>query len=216
MKESFVKTLMTKLKGQHQSNRKSGVYGYMWWSGLKIILLYFVIFIPVILIAKYLIDLNPFFQYIFNNFTDAFILIVFLISESLLGLIPPDFFIIWTSKFNSPLVFLVLLGILSYAGGIISYYIGSLLLKTPRIKSYSERVFQKYIVLVRKWGGAFIVISALFPFSPYSMIVMAVSLFKYPFRLMLLFGISRIARFIIQGVFYLKILNMDDFFASLF
>jgi hypothetical protein len=216
MKDSFLRTLMNKLKGQHQANRKSGVYGYMWWSGLKIILLYFAIFIPIILIAKYLIDLNPFFKYVFEHFSDFTVLGIFLISESLLGLIPPDFFIIWTSKFNSPLIFLTLLGILSYAGGIISYYIGTLLLKTPRIKSYSERVFQKYIVLVRKWGGAFIVISALFPFSPFSMIVMAVSLFKYPFRLMLLFGLSRIARFIIQGVFYLNILRMDDFFASLF
>lgn len=216
MKNSVLKNIWTSLKVNHHQNRKKGVYGYMWWTGLKIILLYFAIFIPIILIAKYLIDLNPFFKYIFENFTDVFVLAVFLISESLLGLIPPDFFIIWTSKFNSPLIFLTLLGVLSYVGGIISYYIGTLLLKTPRIKAYSERVFQKYIVLVRKWGGAFIVISALFPFSPFSMIVMAVSLFKYPFRLMLLFGISRIARFIIQGVFYLKILKMDDFFASLF
>jgi len=214
-KDSFFKRLLSSLKGHHKSNVKKGVYGYMWWSGLKIILLYFAIFIPIILIAKYLIDLNPFFQYVFDNFTDGFIFIVFLVSESLLGLIPPDFFIIWISKFNSPLLFLTILGILSYIGGIISYWIGYWLSTRPKIKAYSERALEKYIILVKKWGGAFIVISALFPFSPFSMIVMAVSLFKYPFKPFLLFGLSRIIRFIVQGVFYLHILNIDDFFSFL-
>jgi membrane protein YqaA with SNARE-associated domain len=213
--DSVFKRLLSRLKGHHESNVKRGVYGYMWWSGLKIILLYFAIFIPIILIAKYLIDLTPFFQYVFDNLTDAFIFIVFLVSESLLGLIPPDLFIIWTSKFNSPLLFLTILGILSYIGGIISYWIGYWLSTRPKIKAYSERALEKYIILVKKWGGAFIVISALFPFSPFSMIVMAVSLFRYPFKPFLLFGLSRIIRFIVQGIFYLHILNMDTFFASI-
>lgn len=185
----------------------------MWWTGLKILFIYFLVATPLILIFKYLIDLNPFFQYIFDNVSDGFILIIFLVSESILGMIPPDLFIIWTTKFNSPFLFLTILGILSYIGGILSYLIGSWLSTRPKIKAYSERVLNKYMMLVRKWGGAFIIISALFPFSPFSMVVMAVSLFKYPFKLYLLFGISRIARFLIQGVFYLNILNMDTFFA---
>ena len=171
--------------------------------------------IPIILIAKYLIDLNPIFQYIFDNLSDGFILITFLVSESLLGMIPPDLFIIWTTKFNSPFLFLTILGILSYIGGVLSYFIGHWLSTRPKIKAYSERVLEKYIILVKKWGGAFIVISALFPFSPFSMVVIAVSLFKYPFKMYLIFGISRIARFLIQGVFYLNILNIDTFFTFL-
>jgi len=214
-KDSFFKRLLYSLKGHHESNVERGVYGYMWWSGLKIIILWFIIFIPIVLIAKYLIDLNPFFKYIFNNFSDAFVFIVFFASESFLGLIPPDFFIIWTSKFNSPLLFLTILGILSYLGGVVSYWIGYWLSTRPKIKAYTERVLEKYIIMVRKWGGAFIIISALFPFSPLSMVVIAVSMFKYPFKYYLLFGISRIVRFIVQGVFYLNILNMNDFFSLL-
>jgi membrane protein YqaA with SNARE-associated domain len=215
LKNSIFHKLLEKLKVHHHSNRKRGLYGYMWWSGLKIILIWFAIMIPLILIFKYLIDLNPLFQYIFDNFSDGFIITSFLISESLLGMIPPDLFIIWTSKFNSPLLFLTILGVLSYIGGIISYFLGRWLSNRPKIKAYSERVFEKYIVLVKKWGGAFIVISALFPFSPFSMVVIAVSLFKYPFKYYLFFGISRIIRFIVQGVFYLNILNMDAFFSNL-
>jgi len=43
------------------------------------------------------------------------------------------------------------------------------------------------------------------------MVVIAVSLLKYPFKLYLLFGITRIARFVVQGVLYLNLLNMDTF-----
>jgi len=185
----------------------------MWLSGLKIILLWFLIMVPVILIAKYFIDLDPLINYIINNFTNVFVLLIFFLSESFLGMIPPDLFIIWTSKFNSPILFLTLLGVLSYVGGIISYFIGKWISERPGVKAYIERALEKYIILVRKWGGAFIIISALFPFSPFSMIVIAVSMFKYPFKYYLFFSVSRIVRFIVQGVIYLKILNVDDFFS---
>jgi membrane protein YqaA with SNARE-associated domain len=214
-RNSVLKELWSNLKGHHVSNIKRGLYGYMWFTSLKIIFLYFLIMIPVILIAKYLIDLNPILQYIFDNFSDGFVLSVFLVSESLLGMIPPDLFIIWTTKFSSPFIFLTILGLLSYIGGAISYLIGNWLSKRPKIKTYSERVLGKYILLVKKWGGAFIVISALFPFSPFSMVVIAVSLFRYPFKFYLFFGISRIIRFLVQGVLYLDILKMDHYFAFL-
>ena len=213
MNRPVIDNFLLKLRKHHSSNLERGVYGYMWWTGLKIILLYFMISIPIILIAKYLINLNPVFQYIFQNFSDGLILLIFFVSESILGMIPPDFFVIWTAKFSSPLVIWIILGILSYVGGGISYLIGTWLLKRPRIKAYSERVLDKYIVLVRKWGGAFIIIAALFPFSPFSTVVIAISLFKYPLKLYLIFGVSRVMRFIIQGIFYIKILQIDNYFS---
>jgi membrane protein YqaA with SNARE-associated domain len=208
-----MRNFLGKLRRHHDSNVSRGVYGYMWWSGLKIILLWFLIMVPVILIAKYFINLDPLINYIINNFTNWFVLLVFLISESFLGMIPPDLFIIWTAKFNTPLIFLTLLGIMSYIGGIFSYFLGKWISERPKIKAYIERVLEKYITLVRKWGGAFIIISALFPFSPFSMIVIAVSMFKYPFKYYLVFGLSRIIRFIVQGIIYLNILNVESFFS---
>jgi len=211
-RSSSFRFLRVNLKRHHLTNKRKGVYGYMWWSALKIVLIYIVVIVPIILILKQLLDLNLIFQFIFKNHSNWFILSLFLISESFLGMIPPDLFVIWSSKFNDPFLLLTLLGILSYIGGIISYLIGSWLSKRPRIKVYSEHVLNNYIELVRKWGGAFIIIAALFPFSPFSMIIIAVSLLKYPFKLYLLFGIMRIARFIIQGILYLYILNIDSLF----
>jgi membrane protein YqaA with SNARE-associated domain len=212
MNDTAQKSFWSRLKIKHNRNVKKGVYGYMWKTGLKIILIYLAVMIPAILISKYLLDFNAIFEFITTRFKDWTVLTVFFLSEVFLGMIPPDFFVIWSSKFNSPLLFLSILGVLSYAGGAVSYYIGVLLLKRKRIKEYSQRVFSKYIGMVRKWGGAFIVISALFPFSPFSMVVIAVSLFKYPFKLYLLFGLARIARFLIQGFFYIGVFDVKSIF----
>jgi len=210
---SGMNNILRRLRRQHDSNVSRGLSGYMWWSALKIVLLWFALMVPVVLLAKYFIDLNPLIHYVTINLSDAFVLLIFLASESLLGMIPPDIFIIWTGKFHSPLFITTLLGILSYIGGIISYLIGRWLSQRPKINAYIEKALEKYITLVRKWGGAFLIISALFPFSPFSLVVIAVSIFKYPFKYFLFFSISRIVRFIVQGIIYLNILNVDTFFS---
>jgi membrane protein YqaA with SNARE-associated domain len=215
MKITGLKSTLGRLRHHHDNNVARGVYGYMWLSGLKIILAWFLVMVPVVLIFRYFIDLKPLIDYILNNFPNWFVLLVFLLSESFLGMIPPDFFVIWTAKFHSPMVFLIFLGILSYIGGIFSYFIGKWISERPKIKPYIEKALEKYIILVRKWGGAFIIISALFPFSPFSMIVIAISLFRYPLKYYMFFGLSRIIRFIVQGVIYLNILNLDNFFSIL-
>jgi len=203
------------IKGQHHTNKKKGVYGYMWWTSLKIVVLYIIVMVPVILFIKSQIDLEKVFHELADNFPDGLIIITFLVSESFLGMIPPDLFMIWATKFDSPFLVLTMLGLLSYIGGMVSYFIGNWLSKRPKIKAYSERKLEKYILLAKKWGGAFIIISALFPFSPFSMVVIAVSLLKYPFRHYLLFGLSRIVRFVFQGIMYLGIFNFD-FIMALF
>ena len=124
-------------------------------------------------------------------------------------MIPVDLFVIWTQKFDRPVLWLALLGVISYAGGVISYGIGMWIAGRPRIKAFTERRLKSYIIFIRKWGGAFIVIAALFPFTPFSLVVIAVTLFKYPFRLFLLFAMARLVRFILQGVFFFDLLKLD-------
>lgn len=201
------------LKGQHSNNKERGLYGYMWWTSLKIVALYFIIVIPVVLLGKRLIDFDSVFSYITGKFPDGFVLILFFISESFLGMIPPDLFMIWATKFDSPLLILTILGVLSYIGGAISCLIGYQISKMPKVKAYSERKLDKYILLARKWGGAFIIIAALFPFSPLSLVAIALGLLKYPLKLYFLFGISRIFRFLFQGLLYSGLFNLDSIIA---
>jgi membrane protein YqaA with SNARE-associated domain len=124
-------------------------------------------------------------------------------------MVPVDLFVIWTQKFDNPLPSLFLFGALSYAGGVISYGIGLWISCRPRVKAYTERKLRTYTRFARKWGGAFIIIAALFPFTPFSLVVIALSTFKYPFRLFLLYALSRLVRFAIQGLFFFDLLKVD-------
>jgi len=203
------------LKGNHLENKKGGLYIYMWWSVLKIIAIYIIVVVPLILLAKHFFDFDSIFGSFTEHFSDGYVLLIFFLSESFLGMIPPDIFMIWATKFDSPFLVLMLLGILSYFGAVISYQIGYGLSKVPGIKAYTERKLEKYIILTRKWGGAFIVIAALFPFSPLSIVVIAVGLLKYPFKPFLLFGLSRIVRFVFQGFLYSGLFHLDTLFPFL-
>jgi membrane protein YqaA with SNARE-associated domain len=199
----------SRIKEIYLHYKEKGLYRYVGWNILKIIFFYAIFVVIIYFTGKYLLDYNKIFQYFLNKLNDRTTLLVFFLSESFLGLVPVDLFVIWTLKFASPLIYLTILGVLSYAGGIISYFIGLWISRMPRIRAYTERRLQAYIEFNRKWGGAFIVIAALFPFSPFSMVIIAVTMLQYPFKKFLLFGLARLVRFVIQGVVFFNLLNVD-------
>ena len=190
--------------------REKGFFKYIGKNLLLILTVYAVVVLLVFLVGKYLVDFEALFGGFIEGLSTRFVLLLFFLSESFTGMIPVDLFVVWTQKFPSPLPWLALLGLLSYAGGVISYGIGKWIATRPRIRRFSERRLEKYMNFVRKWGGAFIVIAALLPFTPFSLVVIAVTLFRYPFRLFLLFGIARLVRFVIQGAFFFDLLKLDQ------
>jgi len=190
--------------------RQRGFFKYVGRSVLLILSIYLLVVLLVFLSGKYLVDYNSFFEGIIERLSDRFVVLLFFLSESFTGMIPVDLFVIWAQKFEHPLPWLALLGALSYAGGVISYGIGRWIAKRPRIRAFTERRLQGYITFVRKWGGAFIVIAALFPFTPFSLVVIALTLFHYPFRSFLLFALARLLRFVLQGIFFFDLLKLDQ------
>ena len=192
------------------SLKKRGFFRYVGRSVLLILAVYVLVVLIFFLTGRYLVDFNTFFAGIIEHFSDKFVILLFFLSESVAGMIPVDLFVIWTQKFESPLLWLALLGILSYAGGIISYGIGLWIARRPRIKAFTERRLKGYINFVRKWGGAFIIIAALFPFTPFSLVVIAITLFHYPFRNFLLFALARLFRFVLQGIIFFDLLKLDN------
>lgn len=189
------------------SYREQGYFRFVGSTLSRIVFLYLVAVSVVILLEKFLLDFNKVYAYIFEKFSDGEVIATVLISETIIGLFPPEIFMVWTSKFNHPIIMLCILGMVAYIGGIIAYVAGYWLRKRPKIRSYIEKKLEKQITLTRKWGGAFIVVAAVFPFTPYAAAVVAVSLLKYPFSRFLIFGLFRILRFIVQGVILLKIVN---------
>lgn len=195
-------------KYNYRNLKQRGFFRYVGRSILLILGVYLLVVLIVFLLGKYLIDFNSFFSGIIEHLSDRFVIILFFISESFTGMIPVDLFVVWTRKFEQPLYWLALLGILSYAGGVISYGIGTWISSRPRMKLFTEKRLQAYIGFMRRWGGAFIVIAALFPFTPFSLVVIAVTLFHYPFRNFLLYALARLFRFVLQGLIFFDLLKL--------
>jgi membrane protein YqaA with SNARE-associated domain len=200
----------TKISGVwYKRLRERGFFRYVGRNVLLIVLVYAVLVFLIYLVGRYLVDFNAFFTSVIDRLSDRFVLILFFVSESVTGMIPVDLFVIWTQKFEHPLPFLTLLGILSYAGGIISYGIGTWISRRPGFRAFTERKLDAYVRFACKWGGAFIVVAALFPFTPFSLVVIALTMLRYPFKPFLLFALARLVRFVLQGVFFFDLLQVD-------
>lgn len=178
---------------------RSGLYKFIGQSLIRVILILIAVLIAFWFVERYIIDLDYFFSSVLKSQKPGWIFILFGISESLLGLIPPDFFILWTKQFPHPYNAVTILALISYAGGIISFKIGKFLSKIPSINEFIEDKLKNNIRLLRRWGSVFIIVAALFPL-PFSAVCMAVGMIRYPMAQFLLFGLTRIARFYIYAL----------------
>lgn len=196
----------SRLRLLHQYYSYTGFYGFLGSSLLKAIPLILLFIAALLLVHFFVIDINVLLNKITETYPAFGILTVFFISESVLGLIPPEIFIAWTSKSDSPLFYLSLLAVLSYAGGIVSYYIGRAITKIPSVHEYLEIKMAKHIRNTRKWGGFLIMVGALFPI-PYSITSMAAGIIKYSFTSFLLFGTLRFIRFYLYAIAIFEIVS---------
>ena len=145
-------------------------------------------------------------EYAIENYSNSFIIFLFFISESLLGLIPPELFIAWSDKTVSPIACLSLLALASHTGGIASYFMGLAINKFPAVNNYLEDKMAKHVKNVRKWGGFMIIVGALFPI-PFSIVSIATGMIRFKFSYYLLFGLLRFARFYIYAIFIYSIVQ---------
>ncbi len=184
----------TRLQLLHQYYSYTGFYKFLGTS-LKKALPPILLFIAGLLIVNYfVININDLLLYVTKNYSDYIVFSVFFASESLLGLIPPEIFIAWSDKTSSPILYLSILALLSYLGGVISYFIGKSITKIPSVHEYLEVKMAKHIKNTRKWGGFLIVVGALLPI-PFSITSIAAGMIRYSFTSYLLFGLLRFVRF---------------------
>jgi len=153
----------------------------------------------------YVLDINSLLNSLVATYSAPIVFSFFLISETILGIIPPEVFIAWASKSASPWLFLFVLATISYIGGIISYFIGNRLFLIPAIKNHIENKIAKHIVNLRKWGGLFVLLGAISPI-PHSIVSLASGLIKYNFNQYLLWSLFRYVRFAIYALIIFKVL----------
>ena len=150
-------------------------------------------------LEHFFLDFNALLNTLVDTFSAQAILAVFLISETFLGLLPPEIFIAWSAKSASPWLFLLFLATLSYIGGVIAYGIGKLLYMIPSVRNHLEKKIAGHITNLRKWGGFFVFIGAMLPI-PHSVVSMACGLIKFRFKDYLLWALFRYLRFVIYAL----------------
>ncbi|CAM1343814.1 YqaA family protein [Tenacibaculum amylolyticum] len=186
------------VKRLHNYYQRTGFYMFIWESLKKAFWPIVAVVVALVLFNKYVYNINDGLQTMTETFSRTSLLITFFISETILGLIPPEIFIAWSKKTSDPFVTLSILATLSYLGGLTAYFIGKASLKIHAVKQYLEVKMAKHLKNTKKWGGFLILVGALLPL-PFAISCLTAGMIKYPFKNVVIFGLFRFLRFAIYA-----------------
>jgi len=201
-----MKRRKSKTKLLHQYYRYTGFYTFIGNSLKKSAIPVILIIFGLYLVNEFVFTIDDGLEFLTQTFSRTGVLIVFFISETLLGLIPPEIFIGWSKKTATPILNLSILATLSYTGGILSYFIGKTIQKITTVKNYLEIKMAKHLKNTGKWGGFLILIGALLP-VPFSITCVAAGMIKYPLKGVVLFGLFRFVRFALYAWAIFNVVN---------
>ena len=190
----------------HQYYTYTGFYQFIIESLKKVILPFALLISALLFIDYFILDLNTIFTEKTKDYSRLGVFSLFFVSESILGLIPPELFIAWIKTLPNPVVHLSFLALLSYLGGCVSYFIGKGVVKFPSFKQAIEGKMNKHIVHLKKWGGFLIIIGALLPI-PFSMVSIASGMINYKLSKYLLFGLFRFLRFYLFAIAIFRLME---------
>ena len=197
------RTTKEKFKIYHEYYKRSGLYLFLGKNLFKLLVILTSIILIILLLDK-VFDLKHQ-QELIKSFVEHqkpfYVYLIFIISESFMGMIPPDIFMVWAKAkhIEHPYLIVTFLATISYVGGINAYYLGVLVHRLPSVKNYIARKYEKNFDMIEKWGGIVIIMAALFPL-PYAMISTIAGIVNYPFKNFLLFGLTRYIRFYLYAV----------------
>lgn len=193
-------------KRLHNYYKRTGFYMFIWESLKKAFWPIVGVVVALVLFNKFVYNINEGLQTMTETFSRVGILITFFISETILGLIPPEIFIAWSKKTATPLLNLSILATLSYLGGLCAYFIGRASLKINSVKNYLEVKMAKNLKNTSKWGGFLILVGALLPL-PFAISCLTAGMIKYPFKNVVFVGLFRFVRFAIYAWAIFSVVN---------
>lgn len=170
------------------------------WKNLLRGLIWFAVILTAYILASE--DIKVYQQEI-NSIGDRLPLLlgIFTVSEIVFGILPPELFmLIWQSKgiLSEYVINLTYLTLISYAAGILGYYIGYFFSKTNVYRKISDRYLKQYDSQLKKFGLYIVLVGAVTP-VPFSATCMLAGSVNLPIRSFLLICISRIIRFAAYG-----------------
>lgn len=129
------------------------------------------------------------------------IYLIYLSSEFILGIIPPELFMIWAYNKADTLHYIFNVGffaIVSYAMGYITFLIGQFLYKRTTFRYIRMKFLKQQWPLLRKYGLFLIIVAALTP-VPWSAVSLLIGSADYPSKKYLRYALFRFLRFAVYG-----------------
>lgn len=131
------------------------------------------------------------------NDQPVWVFLVFLVSEIVFGIIPPEIFMLWGAHLEGLGFYIFSIAIFStfsYGAGVLGFFFGNYMYKTGFYEFLRKHVLKNYIIYLNKYGGFLVIVASLTPL-PYSAISMLVGSVKFPFKKFLAYSSFRFLRF---------------------
>jgi membrane protein DedA with SNARE-associated domain len=167
--------------------------GFIW---LAVIIAAF-LFIKNKVNVNYLEWLKPLYD---NTFI---IFLIYFTSELVIGIIPPEVFMIWALRNGSIaeyMILILILALISYLAGLAGYFFGRYLNTTLVYRFIRMKFLTKMERKLNIYGLYIIIVAALTPL-PFSGVSMLVGSVKYPLRKYILYSLTRFIRFAVYSWF---------------
>ena len=135
------------------------------------------------------------------------VFLIYTLSEVFFGILPPELFFIWATRFgdlNLYIYYVILLSVITYCAGLLGFWIGVKLNETIIYRWLKRRYLIRYQKHLNNYGFFVIIVAALTPL-PFSGISMLMGSVNYPFRKFWIYALSRFLRFAIYSVIFWEI-----------
>ena len=164
-------------------------------------LIWLAVIIAIFLFFKYKVDINYLYwlKPVYSN--PPLIFLIFFTSEVIIGIIPPEIFMIWALRNGSISEYaslILLLSVVSYTAGLIGYFFGRYLNTTLLYRFIRLKFLKKMERMLNIYGLYIIIVAALTPL-PFSGVSMLVGSVKYPLKKYIFYSLLRFARFAIYS-----------------
>lgn len=126
---------------------------------------------------------------------------IFLASEVIFGIIPPELFMIWALRHENLDLYIqniISLSVISYIAGAVGYYIGSHFNTTRLYSTLQKNYLGRFEKHLNRFGGFLVIVAAITPL-PFSGICMLMGTVKYPVKRFMLISLMRFVRFAVYA-----------------
>tara|TARA_B100001121_G_scaffold9221_2_gene7673 strand:+ start:12831 stop:13409 length:579 start_codon:yes stop_codon:yes gene_type:complete len=166
-------------------------------------LLFFAIALGFYKVSFSYLDLSSLKNQISFDFPSFFVFTLFFMSEVILGIIPPELFMIWaisSKPLGSYLFYVITFSFLSYIAGFTAFLFGKYLHNTWLYEFMKKNIIGKYERKISAFGWLVIVVAAITPL-PFSATCAVVGAVGFDRKKYLFYSSARFLRYAIYGFF---------------